>query len=277
MAEALARGFLAQGVTSEGKLSCTDPNSARREVFESFGVKPCSASLEVGGLYSITSNCLVFHALKLLTRHALLTVQVVKDSEIIFIAVKPQYVATVLKEVSHELTDKHVIVSIAAGVTVAQMEEAAGPNAKIIRVMPNTPCLVSATAAAMCRGAKVTTYAAKTFRVCAWATADDGEAVRKLMSAVGTIVECDEKLFNAVTALSGSGPAYVFVMIEALADGAVAAGLPRDIAMQLAAQTVFGSAKMYAPVIADWLPVGAGCRDWKAPGSTQGCCLLASR
>lgn len=201
MAEALARGFVAQGVTTPGKLRCTDPSEGRRGVFEEFGATAYTSALEV-----------------------------VKESDIVFIAVKPQYVSVVLKEAADVLTDKHVIVSIAAGVTVASMEAAAGSAAKIIRVMPNTPCLVSATAAAMCRGSR--------------ATADDASAVMELMSAVGTCVECDEKLFNAVTALSGSGPAYVFLTVEAMADGGVAAGLPRDVAMQLAAQTVMGSAKM---------------------------------
>eukprot|EP00873_Tetraselmis_striata_P018986 jgi/Tetstr1/439250/TSEL_027692.t1 len=201
MAEALARGFVAQGISSPAKMRCTDPNDVRRGVFEEFGATAYGSSLEV-----------------------------IKNSDIVFIAVKPQYVSVVLKEAAEFLTDNHVVVSIAAGVTVGTMQSAAGPNAKIIRVMPNTPCLVSATAAAMCRGAK--------------ATAEDGAAVMELMSSVGTCVECDEKLFNAVTAVSGSGPAYVFLAIEALADGGVAAGLPRDISLQLAAQTVMGSAKM---------------------------------
>jgi len=201
MAEALARGFIGQGVSSPAKVSCTDPNKGRRDLFESFGAKGLLTAAEV-----------------------------VKESDIIFLAVKPQYVTTVLKETQSVLTEDKLVVSIAAGVTVPTMEAAGGANAKIIRVMPNTPCLVSATAAAMCKGSK--------------ATAVDVEAVRELMSSVGTIVECDEKLFNAVTAVSGSGPAYIFLMIEALADGGVAAGLPRDIASQLAAQTVFGSAKM---------------------------------
>mmetsp|Transcript_29634 Transcript_29634/g.70641 ORF Transcript_29634/g.70641 Transcript_29634/m.70641 type:complete len:275 (+) Transcript_29634:125-949(+) len=201
MAEALARGFTAEGITSPSKVFCTDPNASRKGVFEEFGAKALDSASEV-----------------------------VRQSDIIFVAVKPQYVTAVLKDASASLDDSKLVVSIAAGVTVPTMEAAAGPNAKIIRVMPNTPCLVSATAAAMCKGSK--------------ATAEDMGVVRELMASVGTIVECDEKLFNAVTAVSGSGPAYIFLTIEALADGGVAAGLPRDIAMQLAAQTVLGAAKM---------------------------------
>lgn len=110
------------------------------------------------------------------------------------------------------------------------MQEAAGSSVRLIRVMPNTPCLVGETASAMCLGG----------------TADENDAavVKQLFDAVGKIHIVDEKLFSAVTGLSGSGPAYIFLMIEALADGGVKAGLPRDISQQLAAQTVLGSAKM---------------------------------
>lgn len=109
-------------------------------------------------------------------------------------------------------------------------QDAAGEDKKIIRVMPNTPCLVGEVASAMCLGGR--------------ATEEDSKVVKTLFSAVGFCCVVDEKLLSAVTGLSGSGPAYVFVMIEAMADGGVKAGLPRDIAQQLAAQTVFGSAKM---------------------------------
>lgn len=156
--------------------------------------------------------------------------QVVAQSDVVFIAVKPQYVSLVLKEVRPVMKAGTVIVSIAAGVTLESLKDAAGEDAKIIRVMPNTPCLVGETASAMCLGGK--------------ADDADAEVVKKLFDAVGTIYRVDEKMFSAVTGLSGSGPAYIFVMIEALSDGGVKAGLPRDIATKLAAQTVLGSAKM---------------------------------
>ncbi|KAG7669329.1 hypothetical protein KSW81_007486 [Nannochloris sp. 'desiccata'] len=193
MAEALARGFINAGIAHPGDIRATDPMEVRKEVFRSFGA-------------------------------------VVAGSDVVFVAVKPQYVAVVLQEVRPQLQPNTVVVSIAAGVTLQTLKEAAGADSRVIRVMPNTPCLVGETAAAMCLGGN----------------ADDGDAelVRKLFSSVGTIYRVDEKLLSAVTGLSGSGPAYVFVMIEALADGGVRAGLPRDIAQQLAAQTVLGSAKM---------------------------------
>lgn len=109
-------------------------------------------------------------------------------------------------------------------------QEAAGPTARLVRVMPNTPCLVGESAAAMCVGGA--------------ADANDADNVRTLLSAVGVVHAVDEKLLSAVTGLSGSGPAYVFLIIEALADGGVRAGLPRDVSQALAAQTVLGGARM---------------------------------
>lgn len=109
-------------------------------------------------------------------------------------------------------------------------QEAAGPKAKIIRVMPNTPCLVGETAAAMCLGHG--------------AGSADADLLQRLFESVGRIFRVDEKLLSAVTGLSGSGPAYIFLVIEALSDGGVRAGLPRDVAQALAAQTVLGSAKL---------------------------------
>ena len=110
------------------------------------------------------------------------------------------------------------------------LQDVAGEDKRLIRVMPNTPCLVGEVASAMCLGGR--------------ATEEDSKVVKTLFSAVGFCAVVEEKLLSAVTGLSGSGPAYIFLMIEAMADGGVKAGLPRDISQQLAAQTVLGSAKM---------------------------------
>lgn len=201
MAEALARGLLGRKMVTPDQLFCSDPHAPRKELFKSFGATPFESNLDVA-----------------------------RNSDVLFIAVKPQYVAVVLREVRSVLTPSTVIVSIAAGVTLETLLEAAGPDSRVIRVMPNTPCLVGETAAAMCLGGS--------------ADSSDESLVMGMFAAVGRIYTVDEKLLSAVTGLSGSGPAYVFMMIEALADGGVKAGLPRDIAQALAAQTVLGSAKM---------------------------------
>jgi pyrroline-5-carboxylate reductase len=201
MAEALARGFDAAGVAAFADMSCVDPNPARNELFASWGVTPRENNHE------IAKNC-----------------------DVIFIAVKPYGVATVLEEMRPALSADVLVISIAAGVTLATMEAAAGPGVPIVRVMPNTPCLVGAVAAAMSPGTSCDeTHVATT---------------ATLFGAVGKIHRVAEKLLDAVTGVSGSGPAYVFLVIEAMSDGGVLAGLPRDIATDLAAQTVLGAAKM---------------------------------
>ena len=122
------------------------------------------------------------------------------------------------------------MISIVAGLSLARLEEAAGAAARIVRVMPNTPALIHQGAAAFAMGST--------------ATAADAALVSKIFSAVGRVVQVKEALLDAVTGLSGSGPAYVYLVIEALADGGVLMGLPRDLALQLAAQTVAGAAGM---------------------------------
>ena len=155
---------------------------------------------------------------------------VAKAASTLIVAVKPDQVEGLLKEISPALTEKHLIISIAAGVTLAKMEASLPAGARVVRVMPNTPALVEASASA--------------FSLCKSATSEDAQLVTKLFSAVGVAYQVKESLLDAVTGLSGSGPAYVYVIIEALSDGGVAAGLPRDIATKLAAQTVLGGAKM---------------------------------
>ncbi|KAF5827064.1 pyrroline-5-carboxylate reductase [Dunaliella salina] len=204
MAEALARGFLSKGVVSH--ISVSDPSDSRKDLFRNFGCIPRSSNAEV-----------------------------VSNSDIVFLAVKPDTIAKVLQEPQTQTALKEdrpiTIVSIAAGLSVDQLLSAVGSrNARMVRVMPNTPCLVGETASAMCLGGT--------------AGPEDESYVHTLFSAVGKIFTVEEKLMSAVTGLSGSGPAYVFMMIEALADGGVRAGLPRPMAQTLAAQTVYGGAKM---------------------------------
>lgn len=155
--------------------------------------------------------------------------EAVRDAEVIVLAVKPKEVAAVLDEVRAELQTATLIISIAAGVALAALE-ARAPECAIIRVMPNTPALVGRGAAAFCRGAR--------------ATDEHAQMAAALLGAVGIAVEAEEKLMDAVTGLSGSGPAYVYLFIEALSDAGVRNGLPRDLATQLAAQTVLGGAEM---------------------------------
>ena len=150
-------------------------------------------------------------------------------SEIILLAVKPLIVHEVLAQIAPFLLPGQLVISIAAGVRLAAME-ALLPAAAIIRAMPNTPCLVGAGATALARGAH--------------ATEEHLSLAHSLFASVGQAVEVPERLLDAVTGLSGSGPAYVYLMIEALTDGGVKEGLPHETARLLAAQTVMGAAQM---------------------------------
>jgi len=154
---------------------------------------------------------------------------VVEQASVIFLAVKPQSMAAVYSELSDQITIGKLFVSIAAGVTLTKLSEGL-KSRRVIRVMPNTPALIGEGASAYALGPG--------------ATAEDRKLVGELLAAVGKAFVVDEKLLDAVTGLSGSGPAFVYVMIEALSDGGVRMGLPREIASALAAQTVRGAAAM---------------------------------
>lgn len=153
-------------------------------------------------------------------------------AEMIVVCVKPGMVPGLLKEISGLVRGGQVVVSIAAAVKIHSLEEALPKGVAVVRVMPNTPALIGRGAAGVAAG----THASKE---------QLGQCVR-LLEAVGIAVVVDEKLMDAVTGLSGSGPAFVYTVIEALADGGVASGLPRDVAVKLAAQTVAGAAEMVA-------------------------------
>ncbi len=155
----------------------------------------------------------------------------VAEAEAILLATKPQGMKSVLTELSAALGEKScLVISIAAGVSLQTLETGLPPQSRVVRVMPNTPALVGKGAAALAFGTR--------------ATKADAEWTQQLLSGVGLAVSVHEGLLDVVTGLSGSGPAYVFLMIEALADGAVKNGLPRAEALQLAAQTVFGAAAL---------------------------------
>ncbi len=155
--------------------------------------------------------------------------EVVGFADAILLCVKPQDMLSMLSELGEECAGK-LFISIAAGVTIPALEDALDPGARVIRVMPNTPALVGMGAAAFALGAA--------------ASEEDSAFATKMLSSVGTVTEVPEKLLDAVTGLSGSGPAYIYTIIEALSDGGVLCGLPKDKAVQLAAQTVAGAAKM---------------------------------
>ena len=156
--------------------------------------------------------------------------EAVKDAHIVILAVKPQMMTGVLDEIRTNLTEKQLIISIAAGCSISSFEEALGADKKIVRVMPNTPALVGEGMSAWCGNAHV--------------TEEDKASVRKIFSSFGMEEEVPEKLIDTACCVSGCGPAYVSMFIEALADAAVAEGMPRAQAYRFAAQTVMGSAKM---------------------------------
>ena len=156
--------------------------------------------------------------------------EAVEESGIIVLSVKPQVMNKLLEEIAPSLDDRKLVISIAAGVPIAAIERKVGRGVRIIRTMPNTPALVGAGATALSAGER--------------ATLDDLKQARALFDAIGKSVVVDEPLLDAVTGLSGSGPAFIFLLIEALSDGGVKVGLPRAVAQDLAAQTVLGSAKL---------------------------------
>jgi pyrroline-5-carboxylate reductase len=151
-------------------------------------------------------------------------------SDIVVIAVKPQVIDKILVSVARMLRPDALVISIAAGVPIVSFESRLPPRTRVIRTMPNTAAIALAGATAIAPG----THSSE----------EDVKLARQLFEATGRVVVLDETLLDAVTGLSGSGPAYVMLMIEALADGGVKVGLHRETALLLAAQTVFGSAKL---------------------------------
>ena len=201
MASALMGGLIDKKVVDQpSQISCSDVWEPAREAAAAKGYAATESNAEV-------------------CKHA---------TDAIILAVKPNIVSSVCADVSNAGGDA-VIISIAAGVKLSVLE-AAMPGRRVVRVMPNTPCLVG--------------EAASGFALGSLANDKDREIVKSIFGSVGLALEVKEELLDAVTGVSGSGPAYVFQFIEALSDGGVRAGLPRNIATQLAAQTVKGAAEM---------------------------------
>ena len=156
--------------------------------------------------------------------------ELVRTCDVVVLSVKPQVMDKVLSAIGESIRPEQLVVSVAAGVPVVAIEARLPAGTRVVRTMPNTPATVDAGATAISPGTH--------------ATEADLAVARALFEAVGRVVTLEESLLDAVTGLSGSGPAYVMLMIEALADGGVKVGLHRDTALLLAAQTVYGSAKL---------------------------------
>ena len=175
----------------------------------------------------------------------------VKNADIILLGVKPQVIAEVLKEIAADVTDKTLIISVAASVPTNYLEQHLGPKIPVIRAMPNTPAAVGCGMTGICRGAH--------------AGPEHLEIARAMFDAVGRTVVVDEKNMDAVTGLSASGPAFAYIILESLAEAGVKVGLPRDVATLLAAQTMKGSASVvmetgdHPALLKDAVTTPAGC------------------
>lgn len=204
MASSLMDGIVSKGVRTADQIWCSDVWQGALDTATKKGYHGTSSNIEVG----------------------------TQAEDAIFLAVKPNYIVQVGEELSALTGSKEsepVVISIAAGVTLETLE-ASMPNRRIVRVMPNTPCLVGQAACGYALGTH--------------ANDDDRNLVKTLLEAVGVAMEVPEVLLNAVTGVAGSGPAYVYLFIEALSDGGVRSGLPRAVATKLAAQMVKGAAEM---------------------------------
>ncbi|XP_066269501.1 pyrroline-5-carboxylate reductase 3-like isoform X1 [Branchiostoma lanceolatum] len=230
MAQAMAKGFLAAGVVKADHITATAPSCRSQPSLEDIG-------------------CQFTHNNK----------EAVENSDIIFLSVKPHILPGVLQEIAPVVTKRHLMVSVAAGVPLQFLEEKLPPKSRVMRVMPNTPCVVRQGASVYVPGSHV--------------EKEDSEIIKSLLSSLGYCSESNEGMISAVTGLAGSGPAYMiqkrgfcwdayrepihmaiglggmgqafaFTAIDALADGGVKMGLPRELSIKLAAQTLLGASKM---------------------------------
>jgi pyrroline-5-carboxylate reductase len=201
MGEALLTGLIKSGI-DENLIRISDVSEERRRrVCESLNVRCCEDNAGV-----------------------------VAESDIVVLAVPPKVAPKVLRDLGDKLTSSHLVISIAAGVTTRRLFEGAGKRLKLIRVMPNNPCLIGEGMIVLAPTELVTD--------------DDIAEAKRLFTSIGRVVVTIEDYLDAVTGLSGSGPAYAYLVIEALADGGVKMGLPKALSLTLAAQTLAGAAKM---------------------------------
>jgi pyrroline-5-carboxylate reductase len=209
MAEALIRGAISAGVCDPALVCVSDPAAERRKAFiDRFGVQAVADNRDA-----------------------------VRQVDVILLAVKPQMVATVLKGLRGAVPRDALVISIAAGIRTARIEQAMPPGQRVVRIMPNTPSLIGQGASAIAAGAA--------------ARPDDLDVAEWLMAAVGLTVRVDEADLDAVTAVSGSGPAYVFFLIEAMQDAAKDLGLQEDVGRRLVLQTVLGAAMLASKAAED--------------------------
>jgi len=204
MAEALIRGVLSAKTATPEQITATDVRADRLEQLH-----------RAYGIHTSTDNA-----------------KAAAKADIIVLAVKPQQMTAVLKGSGFTVQGSQLVISIAAGVPTGRIERELGGEPRVVRTMPNTPALVGAGAAVLCKGR--------------FATEDDLVTAETILKAVGIVVRVEEKDLDAVTALSGSGPAYIFYMAEAMIAAGVEAGLPADVARRLAVQTVFGAGALLA-------------------------------
>lgn len=202
MGEALLAGILKSGLTLPENLYVSDIESSRLDYLQ-----------EKLGVNTVVSNSIL-----------------VKTVDIVVLAVKPHVIPDVLQEIASLHIEGKTFFPVAAGITTSFVESFFSKSVAVVRVMPNTPCLVGEGISAICPGK--------------YAKQKDLEKAQMIFSSVGKVVVVKENLFDAVTGLSGSGPAYMYMIMEALADGGVLMGLPREVARVLSAQTMLGAARM---------------------------------
>jgi len=203
MATALARGCVQSGLVASDQVLAADPSPKALQSFAE----------EIPNSRTAGNN-----------------VELLEGAQIVILAVKPQIMPVVLEDISKYLGSGHLAVSIAAGVTLSTLTAALPTGSRLVRVMPNTPCLVGLGASCYSCGET--------------ASEGDSRLVRQILESVGRAYEVEENWLDAVTGLSGSGPAFVYRMIEAMAEGGQAGGLPQELALELAAQTARGAAEM---------------------------------